>query len=72
VAVIVCVGGSSPAEEADIDSVAVADVSRTVDDGASCSDDATDEDKRSVVVTGKVKAAGACSGGGVGCPVRAL
>ena len=47
-------------------------VSGTVEDGASCSDDATDDDRRSVVVTGAVKAAGACRGGGVGSPVRAL
>jgi len=62
----VCAGVSSPTEEAGTDSVAVADVSGTVEDGASCSDYTTDEDKRSVVVTGKVKATGACSGGGVG------
>ena len=43
-----------------------------VDEGASCSDEATDDDRRSVVVTGTVKAAGACRGGGVGSPVRAL
>ena len=30
------------------------------------------DDRRSVVVTGTVKAAGACRGGGVGSPVRAL
>ena len=72
VAIAVYAGGSSPTEENDTDSVAITDVSGTIDDGASCSDDATDKDKRSVVVTGKVKAAGACSGGGVGCPVRAL
>ena len=63
---------SSPADEAGTDSVAVADVSSMVDDGASCSDDATDDDRHSVVVTGAVKAAGACRGGGVGSPVRAL
>jgi len=71
-AVVVCAGGSRPAEEAGTNSVAVVDISGTIYDGASCSDDATDEDKRSVVVTGKVKATGACSGGGVSCPVRAL
>ena len=63
---------SRPAEDASTDSVAVTDVSETVEDGASCSDDANDHDRRSVVVTGRVKAVGACSGGGFGCPVRAL
>ena len=43
VAVAICARGSSPAEEAGTDSVAVTDVLGTVDDGASCSDDATDE-----------------------------
>ena len=71
-AVTGCVGCSSPADEAGMDSVAVADVSGTVDEGASCSDEATDDDRRSVVVTGTVKAAGACRGGGVGSLVRAL
>jgi len=52
--------------------VAVAEVSGIVDEGASCSDEATDDDKCSVVVTGSVKAAGACCGGGVGMPVIAL
>jgi len=55
-----------------MDSVAVADVSSNVDEGASCSDEATDDDRRSVVVTGTVKAAGAYRGEGVGSPVRAL
>jgi len=55
-----------------MDSVAVADVFGTVEEGASCSDEATDDDRRSVVVTGTVKAAGAYKGGGVGSPVRAL
>ena len=59
-------------EEAGTDSVAVADVSGTVEERASCSDEATDDDRRSVVVTGRVNAAGACCGGGVGMPVRAL
>ena len=71
-AVTGCAGCSSPTDEAGTDSVAVAVVSSTVEDGASCSDDATDDDRRSVVVTGTVKAAGACRGGGVGSPVRAL
>ena len=71
-AVTGCAGCSSPADEAGMDSVAVADVSGTMDDGASCSDDATDDDRRSVVVTGAIKATGACRGGGVGSPVRAL
>ena len=71
-AVAGCAGGSSPAEEVGTDSVAVADVSGTVEDGASCSDEATNDDRRSVVVTGSVKAAGACSGEEVGCPVKAL
>jgi len=71
-AVTGCASCSSPADEAGTDSVAVAEVSSTVDEGASCSDDATDDDRRSVVVTGAVKAAGACRGGGVGSPVRAL
>jgi len=66
------VGYSSPADEVGTDSVAVADVSGTVEEGASCSDNATDDDRRSVVVTGAVKAAGACRAGGVGSPVRAL
>ena len=65
-------GCSSPADEAGTDSVTIADVSGTVEDGASCSDEATDHDRRSVVVTGTVKAAGAYRGGGVGSPVRAL
>ena len=55
-----------------MDSVAVADISGTVEEGASYSDEATDDDRRSVVVTRMVKAAGACKGGGVGSPVRAL
>ena len=71
-AVTGCAGCSSPADEASTDSVAVADVSSTVDEGASCSDEATDDDRRSVVVIGTVKAAGAYRGGGVGSPVRAL
>jgi len=71
-AVIGCAGCSSPADEVGTNSVAVADVSGTVEDGASCSDDATNDDRRSVVVTGAVKATGACRGGGVGSPVRAL
>jgi len=50
----------------------MADVSGTVDEGASYLDEATDDDRRSVVVTGSVKAVGACSGDGVGSPVRAL
>jgi len=71
-AVTVCAGGSSPAEEAGTNSVAVADVSGTVEDCASCSEEATDDDRRSVVVTGSVKAAGAYSGEGIGSPIRAL
>ena len=71
-AVTVYAGGSSPAKEARTDSVAVADVSGTVDEGASCSDEATDNDRRSIVVTGRVKAVGAYSGDDVGSPVRAL
>jgi len=67
-----CAGCSSPADEASTDSVAVADVSRTVEEGASCSDEATDDDRHLVVVTGTVKATGACRGGGVGSPVRSL
>ena len=66
-AVTGCASCSSPGT----DSVAVAEVSSTVDKGASCSDNATDDDRRSVVVTGTVKAVGACRGGGVGSPVRA-
>jgi len=65
-------GCSSPVDKAGTDSIAVADVSGTVEEGASCSDEATDDDRHSVVVTGTVKAAGACRGGGVGSPVRAL
>ena len=71
-AVTGCVGCSSPTDEAGTDSVAVVDVSGTVEEGASCSDEATNDDRCSVVVTGTVKAAGACRGGGVGSPVRAL
>ena len=71
-AVTGCAGCSSPPDEAGTDSVAVAVVFGTVEDGASYSDDATDEDRRSVVVTGAVKATGACRGEGVGSPVRAL
>ena len=50
-AVTGCAGGSSPADEAGTDSVTVAVVSGTVEDGASCSDDATDDERRLVVVT---------------------
>ena len=50
----------------------MADISGTVEEGASCSDEATDDDRRSVVVTGTVKAAGAYRGEGVGSLVRAL
>ena len=71
-AVTGCAGCSSPADEASTESVAVAEVSGTVEEGASYSDDATDDDRRSVVVTGAVKAVGAYRGGGVGSPVRAL
>jgi hypothetical protein len=46
-------------EEGGTDSVAVAEVSGIVEEGASCSNEATDDDKRSVVVTSKVKAVGA-------------
>jgi len=70
--IIVCVGGPSPAKEAGTDSVAIAGGFGTVEDGASCSNEATDDDRRSVVVTGSVKAAEACSGEGIGSPVRAL
>jgi len=66
------VGCSSPTDEAGTDSVAVADVSGTVDEGASCSDEATDDDRHSVVVIGTIKAARAYRGGGVGSPVKAL
>jgi len=38
IAVYVAAGVSSPMEEAGTDSVAVTEVSRTVEDGASCSD----------------------------------
>jgi len=55
-----------------MDLVAITEVSSTVEEGASCSDKATNDDKCSVVVTGKVKATGACCGCGVGMPVRAL
>jgi len=71
-AVTGCAGCSSPANEAGTDFVVVADVSGTVEEGASCSDEATDDDRGSVVVTGTVKAAGVCRGEGVGSPVRAL
>ena len=72
VAITVCAGGPSPAEEANTDSVAIANVSSTVEDGASCSEEATDDDRHSVLVTRSVKAAGTCNGEGVGSPVRAL
>jgi hypothetical protein len=52
--------------------VAVAEVSGTVEDYTSCSDEATEEDKRSVVVRCTVKAVGACCGGRVGMSVSAL
>jgi hypothetical protein len=72
IAVTVCACDSSPTEEAGTDSVAIADVSGTVEDGASCSNKAIDNDRRSVVVNGRAKAAGAYSGEGVGSPVKAL
>ena len=72
VAVTVCAGGSSQAEEAGTNSVAVAYISGTIEDGASCLDEATYDDRRSIVVTGSVKAAGSCSGEGIGSPVGAL
>ena len=59
-------------EEAGTDTVAISKVFGTIEEGASCSDKATDDDIRCVVVTSKVKAAGACYGEGVGMPVRAL
>jgi len=65
-------GCSGPANEAGTDSVALADVSGTIDESSSCSDEATNDDRRSVVVTGTIKAAGACRGEGVGSLVRAL
>ena len=71
-AVTGCAGCLGPADEAGTDSVAVAVVSGTVEDSASCSDDAIDDDRSSVVVTGAVKTAGACRGGGAGSPIRAL
>jgi hypothetical protein len=72
VAVTVGAGGFSPTEEAGTDSIAVADVSGIVEASASCSDEATDDDRCSIVVTGSVKAAGAYRGEGVGSPIRAL
>ena len=72
IAITGCAACSSPTEEAGTDVVAVADVSGTVEEGASCSDEATDDNRRSVVVTGSVKAAGAYRGEGLGSPVRAL
>ena len=72
IAVTVCAGGSSPIEEAGTDSAVVADVSSTVEDGASRSNEATDDDRHSIVVTGSVKVAGACSGDGIWSPIRAL
>jgi len=56
-------GVSRPAEDTDTNSVAVADVSGTVEECASCSDDAIDDDRHSIVVTGRVKGARACNGG---------
>jgi len=49
-----CAGCSSPTDEAGTDSVAIADISGTVDEGASCLDEAIDDDRHSVVVTGTV------------------
>ena len=72
VAIAGCAGGLRSAEDAGTDSVAVVDVLGTVEDSASCSDEATDDDRCSIVVTGSVKAAGAYSGEGVGSLVRAL
>jgi len=46
IAVTGCAGYSSPVEEAGTDSVAVADVSGTVEEGASYSDEAADDDRR--------------------------
>jgi len=46
-------------EVAGTDSVAVVEDSGTIEEGTSCSDEATDEDRHSVVVIGKVKAVGA-------------
>ena len=59
-------------KEASTDLVAVAEVSGTVEEGPSCSDEATDNDRCSIVVTGRVKAVGAYCGDGVGIPVKAL
>jgi len=46
VAVCVSTSVSNPIEVAGMDSVAVANVSGTVEEGTSCSDEATDEDRR--------------------------
>jgi hypothetical protein len=43
-----------------------------LEEGASCSDKATNDDRHCVVVTGRVKAVGAYCGEGVGMPIRAL
>ena len=72
VAITGCADGSSPAEEASTDSVAVVDVSGTIEEGASYSDEATNDDRRLIVVTRSVKAAGAYRGEGIGSLVRAL
>jgi len=72
VAVVVYAGGSGPAQEASTDTVVVVDILGTIEDGPSYSEEATDDDIHSVVVTDSVKAVGTCSGEGVGCPVRAL
>jgi len=58
-------------EVAGTDSMAVAEISGTIDDWTSCLDEATEEDRCSIVVTGTMKAAGAYRGG-VGMRVRAL
>jgi len=61
-----------PVDGTSTDIVAVAKVSSTIEDYTSCLDEATKEDRCSVVVTGTVKAVVAYCGGGVGMPVSAL
>ena len=59
-------------EVAGTNSVVVAEAFVTVEDYISCSDEATKEDRRSIVVTDTIKAARAYRGGGVGILVSAL
>jgi len=59
-------------EVAGTNSKAVAEASRTVDDWTSCSNEATEEDRSSIVVIGTMEVARAYCGRGVGMPVSSL